>query len=105
MAPRCGVCRAGRESAGGDRTGRTVSAGLVLGCGEGEEPSRRRAAASGREPDELRANGAAGAVPEVVDRLAAFVEAGAQRIYLQVLDLHDLDHLRLVAAEVAPALR
>jgi 2-methylisocitrate lyase-like PEP mutase family enzyme len=40
----------------------------------------------------------------VVDRVAAFVEAGAQRIYLQVLDLHDLDHLRLLAAEVAPAL-
>ena len=27
-----------------------------------------------------------------------------ERIYLQVLDLHDLDHLRLIAAEVVPAL-
>jgi alkanesulfonate monooxygenase len=40
----------------------------------------------------------------VVDRLGAFAEAGAQRIYLQVLDLADLDHLRLIAAEVVPAL-
>jgi hypothetical protein len=41
---------------------------------------------------------------EVVDTVAAFVEAGAERVYLQVLDLADLDHLRLIAAEVAPAL-
>ena len=34
---------------------------------------------------------------------ARFTEAGMERIYLQVLDLHDLDHLRLIAAEVAPA--
>jgi hypothetical protein len=34
--------------------------------------------------------------------LAAFVETGAERFYLQVLDLTDLDHLRLVAEEVLP---
>jgi 2-methylisocitrate lyase-like PEP mutase family enzyme len=43
-------------------------------------------------------------VAEVTERLAAFAEAGAERIYLQVLDLSDLDHLRLLAEEVAPAL-
>jgi hypothetical protein len=40
----------------------------------------------------------------VVERLAAFAAAGAQRAYLQVLDLDDLDHLRLIAAEVMPHL-
>jgi hypothetical protein len=31
----------------------------------------------------------------------AFQAAGASRLYLQVLDLRDLDHLELVATEVA----
>jgi hypothetical protein len=32
------------------------------------------------------------------------VEAGAQRVYLQVLDLADLDHIHLLGAEVLPKL-
>jgi hypothetical protein len=40
-----------------------------------------------------------------VDVLGRYAEAGAQRCYLQVLDLSDLDHLDLVASEVAPQLR
>ena len=32
----------------------------------------------------------------------AFGDAGAETVYLQILDLDDLDHLRLIAAEVAP---
>jgi alkanesulfonate monooxygenase len=82
----------------------TLSAALVVCCGEDEATFRRRAAAIDREPDEVRNNGAAGTVSEVVDKVAAFVEAGAERVYLQVLDLADLDHLRLIAEEVAPAL-
>jgi F420-dependent oxidoreductase-like protein len=76
------------------------SVALVLCCGEDEAAVRRRAAAIGRQPDELRANGAAGTPPEVVDRLAAFAAAGASAVYLQVLDLSDLEHLHLVANEV-----
>jgi hypothetical protein len=40
---------------------------------------------------------------EVVDRLQSFAAAGAETAYLQILDLDDLDHLRLIAAEVMPA--
>jgi len=43
-------------------------------------------------------------ISEILDKLATFVDAGAQRVYLQVLDLSDLDHLRLVADEVLPHL-
>ncbi|MGH9215330.1 MAG: LLM class F420-dependent oxidoreductase, partial [Acidimicrobiales bacterium] len=64
-----------------------------------------RAAAIHRQPDELRANGLAGTVAEVTDKLGTFADAGAQRVYLQLLDLSDLDHLRLVAEQVAPAFR
>lgn len=80
------------------------SAALVLCCGEDDAAFTRRAAAIGRAPDELRQNGAAGTVEEVAATLRRWRDAGAERLYLQVLDLADLDHLRLVAAEVVPLL-
>jgi F420-dependent oxidoreductase-like protein len=75
---------------------------LVVCCGRDEAEFRRRADAIGREPDELRANGAAGLPSEVADKLRAFAAAGAETAYLQVLDVSDLDHLELIAAEVMP---
>lgn len=82
----------------------TFSNALVLCCGRDEAEVNRRAAAIGREPDELRRNGLAGSPAEIVDKIGRYVEAGSQRIYLQVLDLDDLAHLELVAAEVMPQL-
>ena len=38
---------------------------------------------------------------EVVDKIGRLRDIGAQRIYLQVLDLSDLDHLELIASDVA----
>ena len=81
-----------------------LSAALVLAVGADEAELARRAAAIGRPPDVLRAQGIAGTVPEVVDRLGPIAEAGATRVYLQTLDLSDLDHLDLVAREVVPRL-
>jgi F420-dependent oxidoreductase-like protein len=75
---------------------------LVVCCGRDEAEFRRRADAIAREPDELRANGAAGLPGEVVDKLRAFAAAGAETAYLQVLDVSDLDHLELIAGEVMP---
>jgi alkanesulfonate monooxygenase SsuD/methylene tetrahydromethanopterin reductase-like flavin-dependent oxidoreductase (luciferase family) len=81
------------------------SAALVLCCGRDEAEVRRRAAAIGRDPAELRENGAAGTVDEVAETLRRWATtAGITRVYLQVLDLHDLDHLQLVAEEVLPQL-
>jgi hypothetical protein len=39
----------------------------------------------------------------VVVKLEELREVGADTVYLQVLDLADLDHVRLVADEVLPA--
>ena len=88
-------------------TGRelVLSVAQVLCCGRDEAELARRAAAVGRSVDDLRANGVAGTPAEVVDRLGQFGELGATRAYLQVLDLADLDHVELVAAEVLPQLR
>jgi F420-dependent oxidoreductase-like protein len=80
------------------------SAAQVVCVGADEAEVERRAAAIGRDPAELRANGAAGTPDEVVARLRSFADLGATRAYLQVLDLSDLDHLALIAAEVAPHL-
>ncbi|GAA4381641.1 LLM class F420-dependent oxidoreductase [Nocardioides caricicola] len=75
---------------------------LVLCVGADEAEIDRRAAAIGREKAELRENGLAGTPDEVVAKIGRYAAAGAERIYLQVLDLADLDHLRLVAREVMP---
>jgi F420-dependent oxidoreductase-like protein len=100
----CRRVRQACQSIGRDPATMTLSSAQVLCCGRDEAEVRRRAAAIGREPDELRANGVAGTVDEVVSKLGRFADAGAHRVYLQILDLHDLEHLQLVAEAVAPAL-
>ncbi|WP_428964182.1 LLM class F420-dependent oxidoreductase [Micromonospora fluostatini] len=97
-----GRVRAACAAIGRDAKELTWSNALVVCCGRTEEEIARRAAAIGREPAELRANGLAGTPAEIVERIGRYAEAGSQRIYLQILDLADLDHLELVAAEVAP---
>ncbi len=72
------------------------SAAQVAVVGTTEADFARRAAAIGREPAELRSNGIAGLVAEAAERVAGFAEAGADRIYLQVLDLKDLEHLSII---------
>ena len=73
---------------------------LVVCVGKDDQEVARRAAAIGREVDELKENGLAGSPAEVVEKIGRYQEAGSQRIYLQVLDLHDLDHLELISAQV-----
>ena len=97
-----GRVRAACETAGRDPETLTYSNALVLCCGTDDAEVRRRADAIGRDPDELRAHGLAGTPAEVVETIGRYAEAGAERLYLQVLDLADLDHLALVAAEVMP---
>jgi alkanesulfonate monooxygenase SsuD/methylene tetrahydromethanopterin reductase-like flavin-dependent oxidoreductase (luciferase family) len=80
------------------------SAAQTVCCGKDESEYRRRAEAISRDPDQLRARGVAGTVAEVVDAIGAYRAAGATRMYLQTLDMDDLDHIELIAAEVAPQL-
>jgi F420-dependent oxidoreductase-like protein len=71
-------------------------------CGKDEAEFRRRAAAIGREPEDLRENALGGTPGEVAAKIAEFAEIGAERAYLQVMDLGDLDHLELLASDVSP---
>ncbi len=97
-----GRVRAACEDRGRDPRTLRLSAAQVVCCGADEAEVERRAANIGRKPDELRANGAAGTPDEVVERLQAFAGIGAETVYLQVLDLDDLDHIELLAADVLP---
>jgi F420-dependent oxidoreductase-like protein len=90
------------EQDGRDPSALSFSAGQVLCCGSTEADIARRAAAIEREVSELRDNGLAGTPAEILDKLGRFAEDGVDRFYLQVLDLDDLDQLRLVAEEVLP---
>lgn len=84
----------------------TYSAAFVLCAGRDEDEIARRAAAIGREVDELRSNSPTVGTPaEIVDKLGPFLQAGVQRVYLQVLDMSDLEHLEFFAREVLPQLR
>ena len=75
-----------------------VSAALVACAGGSEAEIERRAAAIGREPSELRENGVAGSPDEVADKLGRYAELGVSRVYLQILDLDDLDHIAHLGA-------
>ena len=80
------------------------SAAQVVCVGADEAEFARRASAIGREPAELRENGLAGTVDEVIAKAKTFGDVGATRLYLQVLDLSDLDHVELIATQVMPHL-
>ncbi len=90
------------EEAGRDPSSLVLSAAQTLAVGADEAEVRRRAEAAGSDPASLRASGLAGTPAEVVDKIGRLADLGAGRVYLQVLDLADLDHLRLVAEQVAP---
>ena len=91
--------RAAAEAAG-RADALTYSNALVVCVGKDDAEVARRAAAIGREVDELKTNGLAGSPAEVVDKIGRYAETGSSRFYLQLLDLSDLDHLELIASQV-----
>jgi F420-dependent oxidoreductase-like protein len=83
----------------------TYSAAFVVCTGRNDAEVANRAAAIGREIDELRSNSPLVGTPgEIAEKLDAYSEAGVQRVYLQVLDQSDLDHVEFFAADVIPQL-
>jgi F420-dependent oxidoreductase-like protein len=79
----------------------TYSAAFVVCAGRDDAEVATRADTIGRDVGELRSNSPlAGTPDQIVDRLGAYTEIGLQRVYLQLLDMSDLEHLRLFADEV-----
>jgi F420-dependent oxidoreductase-like protein len=97
-----GRVRAACAAAGRDAASLRYSVAHTVCCGRDTAELERRAAAIGRPLADLRADAVAGTPAEVIDRIGQFGEIGADGVYLQVLDLDDIDHLELIAAEVLP---
>jgi F420-dependent oxidoreductase-like protein len=85
--------------AGRDPGSIRFSAAHTICCGKDDTEVARRAAAIGVPVSDLLF---AGTPARIVDQLGQFGQAGADSFYLQVLDLADLDHLTLLAADVLP---
>jgi F420-dependent oxidoreductase-like protein len=82
------------------------SAACVICAGRDDAEVARRAAAIGRDVDEVRTNSPlAGTPAEIVEKLGRWRDIGVQRVYTQLLDLSDLAHLELFAGEVMSQLR
>ena len=92
------------DGLGRDPATLTLSSAVVVCCAEDEGELARRAARIGREVAELRANGAAGTPAEVASRIREYAAVGASRIFLQLLDVDDLDHVALLGEAVLPQL-
>lgn len=97
VAERIEAVRVQCEKAGRDPSTMCLSAARVVCVGENEDEFVRRAEAIGHPPQQLRTGGVAGTPDDAASALEGFAELGITRVYLQFLDLHDLDHLRLVA--------
>ncbi|WP_028478414.1 LLM class F420-dependent oxidoreductase [Nocardia sp. CNY236] len=99
-ARRFEIVRAAATARGRAADDLTYSNTLVVCVGATDADVARRAAAIGRDVENLKVDGLAGSPAEVVDKIGRYAEIGAGRIYLQVLDLSDLDHLELIATQV-----
>jgi len=104
LRPQFARVRAACEKAGRDPHDLNYSVATTICCASDESQLARRASVIGRPIDDLRTYATAGTPAEVVDRLYEFADAGAQAVYLQFLDIADLDHVRLVGEEVLPHL-
>ena len=93
------------ESIGRNPESLIFSVAQVVCVSDSEKEFSKRAERIGRSPSELRESGVAGMPEEAVERILAFQRAGASRIYLQVLDEDDLDHLTFIAESIAPLIQ
>jgi F420-dependent oxidoreductase-like protein len=72
------------------------SAAETIACGRTEAEARKRAENIGKTPALY------GTPDQVVEQISRYAELGATRLFLQVLDMSDLDHLDVIASEIAP---
>jgi F420-dependent oxidoreductase-like protein len=81
------------------------SLAVVVCCGENDAEVKRRAANIGRDVEEMSRDGLVGTPAQIVEKIETYREIGVSRVYLQVLDFDDLDHVRLIASEVVTAVK
>lgn len=97
--------RSACEQIGRDPATMRTSVALPTVIATTDAAYRRRLDAIGADPDGFAEVNIAGSPAAAVDKLLRLRELGAVRVYLQLVDLRDLEHLELIAAEVLPHLR
>jgi alkanesulfonate monooxygenase len=98
----CDRVKAACNEIGRDPNSLVYSTALIVCVGKNDADVKRRAAFLGREVDELKLNGVCGTPAEAIEKLQSWKASGAERTYLQVLDLSDYDQLDLIASEITP---
>jgi F420-dependent oxidoreductase-like protein len=77
----------------------------TIAVGRTDADVDRRALTIGRDAADMRQNGFGGTPAQLVDKLGQWREkTGVTRVYLQLMDLADIDQIELIASEVAPQL-
>jgi alkanesulfonate monooxygenase len=92
------------ETVGRDSAQIGMSGVLIACCGSNEREVARRARAIGMPLEQLYASGATGTPAQVIERCSEGQVAGAETLYLQIRDLDDHDHLRLIGEQILPSL-
>lgn len=81
----------------------SVAMSTIAGADDGEVT--RRAARIGRSLEEVRdGTNIVGGAAEIAERMRTYAVFGIDRVYLQLLDLQDVDHVEFLGAEVLPHL-
>jgi F420-dependent oxidoreductase-like protein len=88
------------EAIGRDPAGPRRSSVIPVACGSTKAEAERRAQIIGSEF--IRENATIGSPGLVTDRIGELADLGADTVYLHIYDIHDLDHIALIGAEVLP---
>jgi F420-dependent oxidoreductase-like protein len=91
------------EETGRDPATVRLSAVLPVFCGADEAEAARRSATMAGHP--LQRAAACGRPDAVVARIEDLAEAGARTVYFHIFDAEDVEHIRLLGAEVLPRVR
>ena len=92
------------EAIGRDPATMRTSVALPTVVATNDAEYLQRLAAIDADPDTFAEVNVAGSPEAAVEKLERLRELGADRVYLQLVDVRDLEHLELIAAEVLPQL-
>ena len=93
------------EQIGRDPATLRASVALPTVVAANDADYQRRLAAIDADPDTFADVNVAGTPAAAVEKIQRLRDLGADRVYLQLVDLRDLEHLELVASEVLPHVR
>jgi F420-dependent oxidoreductase-like protein len=93
------------DAVGRDPAGLRRSVALPTVVASDDATYLRRLEAIGADADTFAEVNIAGTPDAAIEKILRLRELGADRVYLQLVDLRDLEHLELIAAEVLPHVR